>query len=205
MNTIKTLGFTGAAVIAVALLAPYLSVAEIGPAATQADAVASSTVHRVSHSLAGAESYTSNGPSGYKWGRKVEQAAPGTASTNWSTATAPRSGYKWGSSSASGSEAQTYAGTTTYSWGAQGYAKEAGYKWGIKNNSRYAEQAGYKWGIKNNSRYAEQAGYKWGIKNNSRYAEQAGYKWGIKNNSRYAEQAGYKWGIKNNSRYAEQS
>ena len=129
MNTIKTLGFTGAAVIAVALLAPYLSVAQIGPAATPADAMASSTVHRVSYSLAGAESYSSGGPSGYKWGRKGEQTP---SSTDWSASTNTRGGFKWGNSSASEPNTRSYAGTATYTWGVQGYADQAGYRWNLK-------------------------------------------------------------------------
>ena len=155
MNTIRTLGFTGAGLVAAVLLAPYISVAEMSPAASSGDVGSGSVVHRVSHSLAGAESYSSGGPSGYKWGRKVEQTP---SSADWSASTTTRGGYKWGNSSASEPNTRNYAGTASYTWGVQGYADQTGYRWGLKN---YADQTGYRWGLKN---YADQTGYRWGLK-----------------------------------------
>ena len=142
MNTIKTLGFAGAGSFAIALLVPYMSLAGMSPAATaNSDAGSSSLVHRVSHSLADGESYTSTGPVGYKWGRKVEQSS---SKANWDASTTARGGYKWGNSSASETQAPSYAGTTAYNWGVQSYAEQAGYRWGV---NKYADQAGYRWGV----------------------------------------------------------
>jgi hypothetical protein len=159
MKTTKSLGYASASTLAIALLAaPSMSIAETGGAATSSH----SLVHKVSHSLADSQSYTSGGNAGYKWGRKAEQTQ---TNAEWAMEDASRSGYKWGNSDNGQPAAHSYADSTTYTWGVRNYADQSGYKWGIKN---YADQSGYKWGIKN---YADQSGYKWGIKN---YAEQWG-------------------------------
>ena len=173
MNNIKTLGYAGISTIAMALMAPSMSLADMSQASKSEG---SSLVHRVSHSLAGSESYTTNGPSGYKWGRKVEQPE---SKAVWAESTASRSGYKWGDSTVAEREAQAFAGTSSYQWGVRSYAEQAGYRWGV---SSYADQTGYRWGV---SSYADQTGYRWGV---SSYADQTGYRWGV---SSYANQTGY--------------
>jgi hypothetical protein len=155
MKTLKTLVSTCASITAMALLTPAVSMAEVNQTAAPSSTGAHSLVHRVSHSLADSESYTSNGPSGYKWGRKIDQDNP---RAEWAETTATRGSYKWGNSSAAKPAAQAYAGTTSYQWGVRSYAEQAGYRWGLKN---LADQTGYRWGLKN---FADQTGYRWGLK-----------------------------------------
>lgn len=146
MNTIKTLGYAGASTIAMALMAPSISLADVSQAST---GDGSSLVHRVSHSLAGSQSYTTDGPSGYKWGRKAEQSE---SKATWAEATAGRSGYKWGDASVAEPEAQAFAGNSSYQWGVRGFAEQTGYKWGLNS---FADQTGYKWGLNS---FAKQTG-----------------------------------------------
>ena len=153
MKTIKTLGYVGAGGIAIALLVPAMGIAGAGQSAA-ADGGSHSLVHKVSQSLAGNESYTSSGPSGYKWGRKLEQTE---TDTNWVGSTSARSGYKWGDNAIAESAAPTFASTSSYEWGVKGYAEQAGYKWNLNS---FANQAGYKWNLNS---FANQAGYKWNL------------------------------------------
>ena len=140
MKTIKTLGYLGAGGIAIALLVPAMGIVGAGQSAATA-AASHSLVHKVSQSLAGTESYTSSGPSGYKWGRKLEQTQ---TDANWIGSTSARSGYKWGDNAISESAAPTFASTSSYEWSVKGYAEQAGYKWNLNS---FANQAGYKWNL----------------------------------------------------------
>ena len=167
MNTIKSLGCATISSIALTFLTPAISVAEVEQTTVSTGSGSHSLVQRVSHSLAGAQSYTSGSPSGYKWGRKVEQRE---TDAQWAESRSVRGSYKWGNTSATAPETQSYAGNASYEWGVRNYAEQAGYKWGLLN---YASQSGYKWGLLN---YASQSGYKWGLLN---YANQSGYKWGL--------------------------
>ena len=126
MNTIKTLGYASVSTIAMALMAPSMSIADVSQAS---QGEAGNLVHRVSHSLAGNESYTTSGPSGYKWGRKAEQSESKAA---WTESTAARSGYKWGDSSVSEPEAQSFAGNSSYKWGVRSFAEQSGYTLGCQ-------------------------------------------------------------------------
>ena len=151
MKTTKTLGYAGAASIAIAMMAPSLSFADAGQVAKASGASSHSLVHRVTHSLAGSESYTSTSQGGYKWGRKAEQPE---SNAKWAGSTSTRSGYKWGDSAASEpAEAQSFAGASSYDWGVQNFAEQSGYKWGLRN---LADQTGYKWGLRNS---ADQTSY----------------------------------------------
>jgi len=180
MTTIKSLSYAGIGSIALAMLTPSVSFAEAGQAAA-ANANTGNQVHRVSHSLAGASTYTGS-TSGYKWGNKPPMT--NTADTQWTDSTT-RSGYKWGNSSSdSKPESQSYAGASSYQWGTMGVSDQSGYRWGVRN---YSDQAGYRWGVRNNS---DQTGYRWGVRNDS---DQTGYRWGVRNNS---DQTGYRWGVR---------
>ena len=129
MKTIKTLGYLGAGGIAIALLVPAMGIAGAGQSAA-ADGGSHSLVHKVSQSLAGNESYTSSGPSGYKWGDNAiaESAAP------------------------------TFASTSSYEWGVKGYAEQAGNKWDLRSFAEqtgnkwdlrsFAKQTGNKWDLR---------------------------------------------------------
>jgi hypothetical protein len=147
MKTIKTLGYAGVSSIAMALMAPSLSLADVSQS-SKGDA--GNLVHRVTHSLAGNESYTTNGPSGYKWGRKAEQS---NSKATWAESTAGRSGYKWGDATVTEPEAQAFAGNSSYQWGVRSFAEQAGYRWGVNS---YADQTGYRWGVNS---YADQTSY----------------------------------------------
>jgi len=136
MKTIKTLGYAGAASIAIAMMAPSMSFADAGQVANANGTSSHSLVHRVTHSLAGSESYTSTSQGGYKWGRKAEQPE---SNAKWAGSTSARSGYKWGDSAASEPEAQSFAGTSSYDWGVQNFAEQSGYRWGLKD---FSEQTG---------------------------------------------------------------
>ena len=66
MNTIKAIKTAGLTSVAIALLTPSISMAEVDQ--TSATQGSHNLVHRVSHSLADAKSYTRSGKAGYKWG-----------------------------------------------------------------------------------------------------------------------------------------
>ena len=139
MKTTKSLGYASAGTLAMALLAiPSLSIAESGEATTSSH----SLVHKVSHSLADSQSYTSGGNSGYKWGRKAEQTQ---TNADWAMQDNSRSGYKWGQSDDTSPASQAYANSASYQWGVKSYSEQAGYRWGLKS---YADQTGYRWGLK---------------------------------------------------------
>src|SRR5210317_1741360 len=96
MATIKSLSL-GLGSIALAAMSPTLCIAETQQTAGLDGAASHSLVHRVSRSLAEADTYTSSGMSGYKWGQKSSQVD--TGATNWAGSTRTRSSYKWGDSS----------------------------------------------------------------------------------------------------------
>ena len=141
MNTKKSLGIAGIGSIALAMIAPSVSFADAGQAAATNGTSSHSLVHRVTHSLADSQSYTSSGTAGYKWGKKIEQ---GQSDAKWAESTSTRSGYKWGDSSQADGEAQSYAGASAYEWGTMNFAGQAGYRWGMNS---FADQSGYRWGM----------------------------------------------------------
>ena len=168
MKTYKAIKAAGLISAATALLVPSISVAEVEQtAATQGS---HNLVHRVSHSLADAKSYTRSGNAGYKWGKTAEAS---TATAAWADNAPTRSGYKWANADSKDKQTeQTYAGSSDYQWGLRNFSEQTGYKWGLRN---FSDQTGYKWGLNS---YADQTGYKWGLNN---FAEQTGYKWGLNN------------------------
>ena len=180
MKTLTKIGIAGLGSIAATLMTPAISMAETGQATAEKSTNGHSLVHRVSHSLASAESYSKSGTSGYKWGKKTEQAE---TSQKWADNTTTRGGYKWGTSAAQDSS-QSLA-ESSYEWGTMSFSEQSAYKWGIRN---FSDQTAYKWGIRN---FSDQTAYKWGIRN---FSNQSAYKWGIRN---FAGQAAYKWGIRN--------
>jgi hypothetical protein len=185
MKTLTKIGIAGLGSIAATLMTPAISMAETGQATAEKSTNGHSLVHRVSHSLASAESYSKSGTSGYKWGKKTEQAE---TSQKWADNTTTRGGYKWGTSAAQDSS-QSLA-ESSYEWGTMSFSEQSGYRWGMKN---FSDQSGYRWGMKT---FADQSGYRWGMKT---FADQSGYRWGMKT---FADQSGYRWGMKT---FADQS
>ena len=167
MNTIKAIKTAGLTSVAIALLTPSISMAEVDQ--TSATQGSHNLVHRVSHSLADAKSYTRSGKAGYKWGKTAETTESNAA---WADNTPARSGYKWGSTNSTAkAETQSYAGASNYQWGSMSFSEQSGYKWGLRN---FSDQTGYKWGLRN---FSDQTGYKWGLRNS---ADNTGYKWGLR-------------------------
>ena len=163
---IKTIGYVGAASVALALLAPSLSVADT----VQATDHSGNLVHRVSHALAADARYTA--PVSYSGNKWAEKAVSNDSKVIWADSDEPNSGYKWGKSNDSVNLNQTVDNT----------AEQAGNRWGRRDVS---EQAGNRWGRRDVS---EQAGNRWGRRDVS---EQAGNRWGRRDVS---EQAGNRWG-----------
>ena len=137
MKIITSLCSGGAVSIAIALLTPSISFADTNQTNASSGTSSHSLVHRVSHSLADSESYTTSGQSGYKWGHKAERT---DSRASWAESTPTRTGYKWRDTTATGHESQAFAGTASYDWGVRSYAEQAGYRWGVRN---FANQAGY--------------------------------------------------------------
>jgi len=153
MNKIKALSYAGASSLTLALISPAISHADIHQAAA---AGSHSLVHRVSHSLADAASYTSSPNAGYKWGKERQ---PSSSEPQWAEGSQTRGGYKWGQSEGHmDADAPTYAGTASYEWATMSFPEQAGYRWGARN---YADQTGYRWGARS---YADQTGYRWGAR-----------------------------------------
>ena len=140
MNTIKNFGCAGISSIVLSLLAPSVSFAE---AAVNNEPSTHSLVHRVSHSLAGADAYTSSRTAGYKWGQVSEQNESSKA--KWSGSNSVRSSYKWGDDSAAKPESKSYAGASSFQWGTMNFSDQSGYRWGARN---FSDQAGYRWGAR---------------------------------------------------------
>ena len=91
----KALSYAGIGALTLAMFTPAVSLAEVESASSSTNG-SHSLVHRVSHSLAGASTYTSNGNAGYKWNKDVQ---PSESHTNqWAETSSTRSGYKWGNS-----------------------------------------------------------------------------------------------------------
>ena len=150
---IKALSYAGASSLTLALISPAITHADIDQAA---GAGSHSLVHRVSHSLADAASYTSSPSAGYKWGKERQ---PSSSEAQWAEDSQTRSGYKWGQPEGQmDSDTPSYAGTASYEWATMSFPEQAGYRWGARN---YADQTGYRWGARN---YADQAGYRWGAR-----------------------------------------
>ena len=91
----KALSIASIGALTLAMFTPAVSVAEVESASATANG-SHSLVHRISHSLAGASTYTSNGNAGYKWNKDVQ---PSATNTQWAETSTARSGYKWGNSS----------------------------------------------------------------------------------------------------------
>ena len=179
----------GAGTVALLFLMPSVAMSGSLINEPQPNPAASSSVHKVSHTLAGAVRYSAN--TSYKWGAQPQSTSH--AEPTWAKNETAPSSYKWAAAETvqdSEKGLNTFADQTSYTWGVQSFSEQAGYKWGFRS---YADQAGYKWGFRS---YADQAGYKWGFRS---YADQAGYKWGFRS---YADQAGYKWGFRS---YADQA
>jgi hypothetical protein len=150
---IKALSYAGVSSLTLALLSPAISHAETGQAAATGS---HSLVHRVSHSLADATSYTGSPNAGYKWGKERQ---PSSAEVQWAEESQARGGYKWGQSEGQmDADAPTYAGTASYEWATMSFPEQAAYKWGLRS---YADQTAYKWGLRS---YADQTAYKWGLR-----------------------------------------
>ena len=178
MKTLKTLSIAGIGSIALTLMTPAISVAEIDQTAKSSNG--HSLVHRVSHSLASSKSYGHSATSGYKWGKK---SAATESTQQWAESSERSSGYKWGNSTPAKSEAQSYA-KSGYQWGTMNFSEQAGYRWGMKS---FSDQSGYRWGMKS---FSDQSGYRWGMKS---FSDQSGYRWGMKS---FSGQSGYRWGMK---------
>ncbi|MEH6585281.1 MAG: hypothetical protein V7720_01925, partial [Halioglobus sp.] len=152
MNTYKAIKLAGLTTVAVTLLVPSISMAEVDQTAQSGQ----NLVHRVSHSLADAKSYTRSGNAGYKWG-KSSQANESEA--QWADNTPARSGYKWGNTSSEPkADSPSYAGTSNYQWGSMSFSEQSAYKWGLRS---FADQSAYKWGLRS---FADQSAYKWGLR-----------------------------------------
>ncbi|MEQ9464305.1 MAG: hypothetical protein RJQ10_11660, partial [Haliea sp.] len=150
--------------VALLLLMPSVAFSGNGKAETISN-IASNSVHKVSHSLAGAVQYSAN--VSYKWAAHPQSTSE--VEPAWAKNDSAQSSYKWANAETvqdSDRELSTFAGRSSYTWGVQSFSDQAGYKWGFRS---YADQAGYKWGFRS---YADQAGYKWGFRS---YADQAGY------------------------------
>ena len=154
MNTLKKLSYASIGTLAIALMAPSISVAETDQ--TTATNGAHNLVHRVSHSLANEDAYTASTGAGYKWGKQASQDESSDA--QWAEAPA-RGGYKWGNTPASSSsDAPAYAGSSSYEWGTMSFSDQAGYRWGMRS---FSDQAGYRWGMRS---FSDQTGYRWGMR-----------------------------------------
>ena len=173
---------TGAGAAVLFLMMPSMALSSVQQASESAIAVPS-TVHKVSHSLAGNMKYSTT-PS-YKWGSDNQSTS--TQATEWATNDTGQASYKWSASETTVTTRDTsnvFAGDATYSWGVRSYSDQAAYKWGFRS---YSDQAAYKWGFRS---YSDQAAYKWGFRS---FADQAAYKWGFRS---FADQAAYKWGFR---------
>ena len=180
MNTLKAIRSAGLTSVAIVLLTPSISMAEVDQ--TSASQSNHNLVHRVSHSLADAKSYTRSGKAGYKWGSSTEATE---SNSSWADNTPARAGYKWGNTnSTSNEEAQSYAGNSNYQWGSMSFSEQSGYRWGLRS---FSDQSGYRWGLRN---FSDQSGYRWGLRN---FSDQSGYRWGLRN---FSDQSGYRWGLR---------
>ena len=180
MKTMKKVGYAGIAGLALALLNPSLSMAE--SSFERSGSLEGSTVHRVSHSLAGGESYTvTSMPSGNRWGK---EAVTTIHDSSWATESSRQGGNRWGSNTDAKqgrTERSELATQTGNRWRRSDIAEQAGNRW---RRSDSAEQAGNRW---RRSDIAEQAGNRW---RRSDIAEQAGNRW---RRSDFAEQSGNRW------------
>ena len=176
MNTLKAVKAAGLASIATALLIPSISMAEVNQ--TGAEQSSQNLVHRVSHSLADAKSYTRSGNAGYKWGKSAQT---NESNSQWAENEPTRSGYKWSNSSSTPkTETQTYAGTSGYQWGSMSFSEQSAYRWGLRS---FADQSAYRWGLRS---FADQSAYRWGLRS---FADQSAYRWGLRS---FADQSAYR-------------
>ena len=181
MKTYKAIKAAGLISAATALLVPSISVAEVEQtAATQGS---HNLVHRVSHSLADAKSYTRTGNAGYKWGKTAEAS---TATAAWADNAPTRSGYKWANADSKDKQTeQTYAGSSDYQWGSMSFSEQSVYRWGLRS---FSDQSVYRWGLRN---FSDQTVYRWGLRN---FSDQTVYRWGLRN---FSNQTVYRWGLRN--------
>ncbi len=199
MTTYRAIKAAGLASAAIAMLVPSISMAEVEQ--TTATQGTHNLVHRVSHSLAEAKSYTRSGNAGYKWGKSVEET---TANSAWADNAPARSGYKWANAESDVKQTeQSYAGNSNFQWGSMSFSEQSVYKWGLRNFSdqsvykwglrSFSDQTVYKWGLRN---FSDQTVYKWGLRS---FSDQTVYKWGLRN---FSDQTVYKWGLRNSSNQA---
>ncbi len=124
--------------LTLALLSPNLTLA--GSEQTASAEGSQNLVHRVSHSLADAKSYTRSGNAGYKWGKTTQ---PATATSEWADNTPAQAGYKWGKADTQ-PEVETYADNAGYQWGSMSFSEQSAYNWGLRY---FADQSAYSWGL----------------------------------------------------------
>jgi hypothetical protein len=162
---IKTIGYVGAASVALALLAPSLSVADT----VQATDHSGNLVHRVSHALAADARYTAPvSSSGNKW---AEKPVSNDSKVIWADSDEPQSGYKWGQSN----------GSVNLDQAVENVSEQAGNRWRRRDVS---EQAGNRWRRRD---VTEQTGNRWRRRDVS---EQTGNRWRRRDVS---EQTGNRW------------
>ena len=157
MKTIKLLNYASIATLTLAMFTTAPSMADTPSAQTAAPGDSGNLVHRVSHSLASTQTYTSNVRSSYKWGERAAESEP---EAQWTQAESKpsRSGYKWGSSSTLPPQEPSYAGATAVQWGTMSYSDQARNKWGQRN---FSDQSRNKWGLRN---FSDQSRNKWGLR-----------------------------------------
>ena len=186
MTTFKAIKSAGLTTAAIALLVPNISMAEVEQ--TNATQSSHNLVHRVSHSLADAKTYTRSGEAGYKWGKTAE-AQPSHAA--WTDNAPARSGYKWANAETNGEDqAPSYAGASNYQWGSMSFSEQSVYRWGLRS---FSDQTVYRWGLRS---FSDQTVYRWGLRS---FSDQTVYRWGLRS---FADQTVYRWGLRS---YSDQS
>jgi len=148
MNTFKLIGYAGVASIALVVSTNAPTLAETRHDSGAVVEKSGNLVHRVSHTLAAAERYTGNVPSGYKWGEDTQRAQQSESS--WQNADVPAGGYKWGNYRETAlteeqSPTSKYAEQSRNPWGRKDFSEQARNPWGRKD---FSEQARNPWGRK---------------------------------------------------------
>jgi hypothetical protein len=157
MKTLKLLHYTSVASLTLAMFTAVPSIADTLSAETAATGDSGNLVHRVSRSLAGTQTYTSNVKSSYKWGTQTDDSISKPRQAQAKTESI-RGGYKWGDSSTASPQVPSYAGAAAANWGTKSYADEARNKWGLRN---FSDQSRNKWGLRN---FSDQSRNKWGLR-----------------------------------------
>jgi hypothetical protein len=158
MNTFKFIGYAGVASIALAISTNSPTLADTTSDHGAVMVKSGNLVHRVSHTLAAAEEYTGNVPSGYKWGEKAQQ---GQSNKIWNSSEAPAGGYKWGNYhdtvlGMDQSSTPSFSKETRNPWGRRDFSEQARNPWGRRD---FSEQARNPWGRRD---FSEQARNPWG-------------------------------------------